>query len=531
MSSVTYGNTVLALVKTNSLDQMPVYTDDGVDYLYTKFTVDVTCTINPDVMSGGATATQIMNTIRQQLMTPRQYLKFTVGVETLLEVFVPDAKGGPFPQRCTITRIDGTASFRVDWICEAYATICTLANPVLSHRWSSILDYDKDFFTTRTTAGIIKVVPTAVEVPVDLDQFRGTVVPTLPEGWQRERMRFAVAQDGLSLSYDVVDKEVDVVCPRPATSAQAEYKQIVDKFGGHIHGSMNVTLRGAKETPRINLIAKAAEIIHSRISDGDIIESSEIVESVFDNQITMSVAWLHQVKDAGVIDPGVIMNQYKFGTTVPGSGSPAVDLHERTGLLKHAIAAFKTTSCESVSRPPDPGKINQFEPQTVIESTVVPSTQETLDPYADPKYSADHKTNMYISAQADLSYMEEYNRGHFASADPGQLSAFTVSLGGPLQKVVVKWRTERYGEWPKGLTVNNGLGSVLKNRRVSEAPQLAGDGTTFIYALKGEMEIAMSTFQTESANLQAGSLPYSTGAQTTIPGGSNSIWTKALIFG
>jgi len=532
MSSVTYGNVALALIKTNSLDQEPIYTDDGMDYLYTRFVLDVTCQFNADVMSGGETPTQIMNAVRASLLEPRKQLLYRVGVETLLQINVPDSKGGPFPRKCTISRIDGTSTFRVDWACEAYATICAPATPAISNRWSSRLDYDKDFFTTRSTTGKLSIVPQAVETPVDLDQFRSLVMPPLPEGWQRDRISFAAAQDGLSLSYEIVDKEVNVVAPRPATSAQAEYKQIVDKFGGRLYGSMSVTLRGANETPRVNLISKAAEIIHSRINAGDIIESTDVTESVFENQITMSVSWLRAPKQDVVVNPGVIIDQFKFGTSVPGSSSPAIDLNERTGLLKHAIAAFKASSCQSVGAIPASGYLSEQSAGTTIESTVVPTTETTLDPYTDPKYSAEHKTNMYIECQADIEYHEEYNRVMLPSSDSGQLSSFIATLGGPLMKVMVKWRNERYGAWPKGLTANLGGGwVVLKNKRTSEVPQLAADGRTFIYALKGEMEIALQTFLTEQANLPTGKLPYTIGSETSIPGGSQGIWTSALVFG
>lgn len=530
MSSITYNGITLALVETKSFDEQPVYTDDGAEYLYTKFTIDVSCVFSPDVMSGGASPTAIMNTVRQSLLVPRGILTFYVGFEKLLEVFSPDAKGGPFPQSCTIRQIHGTATFLVEWSCIAYGTSCEYGNnQAISNRWSMTMSYDENLFCTRTTSGQIIIQAQAVGVPPDLDQFRRLAIPTLPEGWQRERIQFDYARDGLSLAYQITDREKDNVAPRPATTARGTYTEVSSSMGGKLHAEMSVTLGGFKGTPRINLVAIAAQIILSRVREGDIIEQFETSEELFDNQISMRARWLKIPDNIKVLDANMMIDGSKFGIGVPGTDSPAVDINDRTGLLSAAISAFKGVNyvCNIAGGIPDVIPFNQTLGETTINSTVVDSPQSSLGSKGSPKISP-NENKMYTDSQVNMEYMDNANNVHLPDASSFGGSA-VVTLGAYQQTIKVKYRSERYGKWPQSPSASVQAGMyVLRDSKVVETPQLTPDGLTFIYAIHGEMEIAATSRFTEATGYQAGKLPNSFGAETIVPGGSG-VWVTDIL--
>lgn len=128
MSVCKYNNVYLSLTKINSLAQEDVYSDDGIDYLYTKFDLDVNAVVNMDAkpaMSNAAvdtaeTLSVYIRRLRQQLLMPRQLLEVKLGADSaiynqatigalqnLLIVTAPDAKGGPFPKACNIRQVGG----------------------------------------------------------------------------------------------------------------------------------------------------------------------------------------------------------------------------------------------------------------------------------------------------------------------------------------------------------------------------------------------------------------------------------------
>lgn len=121
------------------------------------------------------------------------------------------------------------------------------------------------------------------------------------------------------------------------------------------------------------------------------------------------------------------------------------------------------------------------------------------------------------------------------SADPTQATSFVVSLAAPTQVMVVKYRGERYDAWPKGVSdgVSSSLGLVpnyivLSSVQTAESPQLAADGTTVVYAIKGEVRFAVKNYVSENAGRIAGSNPYIVGVDSTVPAGT---WVTSILFG
>src|SRR5690606_12549691 len=152
----------------------------------------------------------------------------------------------PCPQACNITQITGTTTFVVDWSCEAYARMCVPAPevqnryPILSNRWQQSQTYDEDLMATRSASGVIRVVPTSLSVPVRLDDFRDLCMPKLEYGWKRKSCHFGVSTDGLSLTYQIEDEELNTAVPNPATSINGTYSEITSSLATQHHAEISV---------------------------------------------------------------------------------------------------------------------------------------------------------------------------------------------------------------------------------------------------------------------------------------------------
>src|SRR4051812_40981229 len=94
MSTISYGDVTLEIAKTNEMAMNPVFSEDGVDYLWTHCVLDVDAVLNPHATAyvRGNPPTATLGTlppvtvvaIRHQLMQPRLQLTFST----------PDMLGG-----------------------------------------------------------------------------------------------------------------------------------------------------------------------------------------------------------------------------------------------------------------------------------------------------------------------------------------------------------------------------------------------------------------------------------------------------
>lgn len=126
--------------------------------------------------------------------------------------YVCDCTGGPTPLSCNVWRIDGTGTFRVDYTIQAdvgeHSFFFNKPPVLLSHVWGMDLDVDVDGFATRRVSGRAIFRRDVLEQQaVRPDDFRSLLVHPIPAHMKRESLRVSQAEDGNTLSYEIIDKE------------------------------------------------------------------------------------------------------------------------------------------------------------------------------------------------------------------------------------------------------------------------------------------------------------------------------------
>jgi hypothetical protein len=231
-----YGGIEFSIVRMCDYHQEAVFTEDGMDYLYTRIRIDCQGVANPKAMSyanaGGFAVTVpgtapalTVATIRHQLMLPRQTLLLTDELgNALVESPVPgdfatDVKGGPFPRSLSVTEFQGFKTFFLRYSIETFILECPAGrtfNPlVLSNRWSGQQHVGEDFRATTTYSGQVVFNRSVVEnlkiqdgaYNVDNADTRGLILPPVDAGSQRTAIDVVQDAAGNEVAWRVADEE------------------------------------------------------------------------------------------------------------------------------------------------------------------------------------------------------------------------------------------------------------------------------------------------------------------------------------
>ena len=257
MQSISYGVVNLEVIRTNVVLRENIRTEDDVDYLFTKWTIDVICQYNPDAMSyehgdifgaifksEEALPGTTDNAIRNYLMNPRRLLRIVAGGEEVLaspsmspaKVRYPcDAKNGPFCDMLAINQMIGVVHFIVHCRFTTYVIeypensltvrprsggvdqVIVGQNVVVSNRWVSSEDIDELGYPTRRTAGeavlrsdfMRQRNQTQMAQPgnnnFNADSFRSQFFFPVPDNYQRQNVKVEISSDGTKLRYSFED--------------------------------------------------------------------------------------------------------------------------------------------------------------------------------------------------------------------------------------------------------------------------------------------------------------------------------------
>lgn len=538
MSTIKYGDVTLKLTRVNSFAQEPVYSDDGIDYLYTRFVLDVTglLTLDSPIVGSGATLASNIAVVQSNLMTPRSTLLFTINGESVLTASAPDAKAGPFPRSCTITNITGTRSAVINYVVEAHVKVtCSESseNPVLSNRWSMENVYDENLYCTRRTTGRLTV--KAVDGGINADSFRAYGIPPLPRGWKRKRFSFNVDTTGLILDYTVEDEEKFLLPPIHSTTATGTYREATEKFGTYTIVDVSVTCAGAKSISKTDLISDCAQVCLSRLDLGvavgkDRLLRAELSEELFDNRVTMS---LTARRILNVITANVLISSNKIGKAIGTEGLAAMDLGFRESeLIKSAVAAWKPTCAE-------PTGVGPFtlddQSQSTNEEIEDPEVYISLgDNFAgeSPAYNGDHYQYLFTDYELEIEYDTDEHKIQLPVAGTGPLASEIIQLAAPTQRATIRWKGDRIGTWPKAPIAHSLVtnGHLLSKKVRPEAPRLIPDGQQYEYSMSGEYIYAITTPLNEATSgLPAPSMPYDTlsPSDARVP---SSTFTGDIVF-
>jgi hypothetical protein len=220
----------------------PVMSDDGVDFLYMRYEIDVTCMYAP-----GATAVNLFGeqvtydqlhpnyadmtlaALKQLLSVPRSSLIYR-GDNAVVIASPPlingvqagtDCRDGPKVINCTVIQVTGSRAFLVRWRGETYLTDCDLISgpfafpPYVTNRWSAARDIDAEHLrTTLTMEGVVVFRSDVLDYlsringfPFAADFFLDQILPPCPLNFRRLSTRVQVNPAGHILTWRVIDQE------------------------------------------------------------------------------------------------------------------------------------------------------------------------------------------------------------------------------------------------------------------------------------------------------------------------------------
>lgn len=300
---VIYGQLTFYNVLTKMFDQEIMYDEshtDQIGYRYRIRIIGWLTGLPASIMgviptTGDSNAASHYNSIKS-LLGPRQHFEYRDGVNydtngnidpanpgkqmVLVDPTGPndnknidnkDIDNGPKTNVFSITQIASNAIFRVEMEFEICTTICFPdgragnSTGVLNNRWSVVDDIDKNFYTVRTWSGRLR----ASSSQININAFRKLCVPPLQPGMRRERMQFAVAENGLDLSYTITDREIAFAWPAPATWGHASFSE---EFRGDgelgFWSHCDISLMGDRLADRQILIRIAVAMAQAKFLNG-----------------------------------------------------------------------------------------------------------------------------------------------------------------------------------------------------------------------------------------------------------------------
>lgn len=393
---VIYNDIGLALTHTNSVVVTNVSSEDGVDYLYSKVTIDVNCVLNPEETSyqfippeetPGELPADTYTIIWQALMTKRKPLifqNFGSFIWSSPEALAPtDLNNGPDPERCTILRIDGGTTIHLNYVITFYTSICDAQDgqvepvAILSHRFGQSMMVDVDFYTTINTVGRVYFRTDILYSNGQMaDQFRSNVVPFCPPGFRRAQMQWEVDSKNNILAYQIVDIELAYNLGNTGeqgsgtyiTRAEGVYSQstIGDSKNDGIpagmqSGVMTLKLYGSKRAANWVLTQLAFAAITSRLPIGQpalgFVRHISIQQNATRREVTVVVAMQLNVRQNGPIGgfnttPLAVADNFIWGGDFNGTNPLPPNDNGTRGTA--SLVMLQSAITEFCSGPQDP---------------------------------------------------------------------------------------------------------------------------------------------------------------------------------
>ncbi len=135
-----------------------------------------------------------------------------------------DVNFGPHPTILTFDKFYGVHTVIMTWQIEIETA--AVDNEVLDVVYTTTHSLDKNFYTTRTTSGMLRLNGAKFNHTnfEGSDAYRNTVeeyVCSTPSGWQRVSQNYQMSADGLTLTFSVTDQQQFAVLPENCTDGDA----------------------------------------------------------------------------------------------------------------------------------------------------------------------------------------------------------------------------------------------------------------------------------------------------------------------
>lgn len=536
-NELTYNNVKFDYVKTTGFDQSPIFSDDGMDYLYTYYRIQVEAVFNAQlpnaVTSEGSFASpaKLMKGIRDLLMTPRKGLVYKQGVDEIIK-FTPsatitgDAKNGPFPKVFSIKQVCSPSTFIIIFEVEGYTRDCevsasasnTAAPVILSNRWTVQDHIDgASQLTTRTTRGTTIFLGGR---SLTADSLRSAFIPMVEPKFTRQDIDITESSDGLKCHWVVTDKETYVPQnPSPVTHWEGEYEE---QRGESNMAAFNITVWGDKNTEKGKLLTFAIQVMFSRVNltprqgpDGnvsrDIIISARTRESLHENKLSLSAS----VLQAPVFAKNKLLMPFRIGRPIDvvTNANQFKQIQYRGSLATQLVLAkLKKENCDV---PEDLARRGMSQNQPYDQPTS--STNVNIYPTANINvpdvtlYSDDQRDNPYTQYDVQTQFhTTNYTIPMpIASSNPAYRFCAFVTLAQPTCTKEVRFTVERYGEPPELPAPNTGNTDevLLYSKVMPMSTVVTADGITQRFYQSGSYFYAMTRPPNQGENLSVAATP------------------------
>jgi hypothetical protein len=172
--------------------------------------------------AGATTAAAVQDT----LLRPRQQLQYSVGgvpvVTSPLPGYPLDSYNGPFPLYAHVTEMSGARTFRVLFGLKTAVNEQSLyrSQPplILSHTFKVEHQLGSQWFADIVTSGrvvfdsavVARAQAAGPGLAQQMDDLRRLFVPVLKAGCKRESIKVRAEEDGVTINYEVVDRELPI---------------------------------------------------------------------------------------------------------------------------------------------------------------------------------------------------------------------------------------------------------------------------------------------------------------------------------
>ena len=485
-TKLVYNGISLSFCRISNFKQEAIYTDDGIDKIYTKCTIEVEGVLNKSIPGSQAAYStqqspqQELAFMRELILEPRKGLLLemegvpVINLSSVGNSGITDEKKGPYPRFFNVLKVS-PYTLIVGFCIECYLPCPDPKHQgLLTHRYSTIETIDEKYYTTRTIQGFIVVAGSAGGNEPDADIYRNAilVIPKTPPGWKRQNIAITVQSDGLRLNYTIVDKELYLSFPAGAVEVEASYSQSWGMAQAIMNNEINVIVVGKKEIPKWRLLQIAVGVVKSRVhlveNSADISKPMEWLtgctmrEDLMSNKIEIHVTTNRAPPDkledgsmpilttdiGGNVGQEANNTQFKMGgpAVVPTNkdGVPTT----RPGKLGVLIACMMSDRCSlqgknfitatpssPTSKSPGDTAITIQEAQTINDYQNRYSNEQTASPYTTYKFKSVVKTSV--------------NGLALPVATSSTNSVTFIEVAKPSSVLVVDWTVERFGDKPK----------------------------------------------------------------------------------
>lgn len=302
MAYISYNGISLPYSDLTDFQMEAVSDPSNTDRILTKFLIGASTVINKDFLTyfmaesgallaptAGQNPVAITQLIYQRLMERRKRLSLQFnGVEMIPQrqqgvTGYVDAMNGPVPLRCEIlpmgcaTNETFILTFKIEANYWLHQDNLDSANPnknlpgnvVLYNRWTESVDIDDQNRTTKARRGKLMIRSDNVKGWI-ADQIRSSmaVVGQPPGRFIRKKSYYTVSEDGLGLSYEVVDQEVFRMPASPSFRSEGVYIEEGTRGDGKRIASCRVKLYGDNDTSQNELYRRSAAIVLVKLGAG-----------------------------------------------------------------------------------------------------------------------------------------------------------------------------------------------------------------------------------------------------------------------